>query len=164
VPRGRPQIPVEDRFWDKVVEATGPSPNGWTGCWLWTACINGHGYGKIKANRRDVGAHRLAYEMVVGVIPDGFEIDHLCRRRHCVNPAHLEPVRPRINKLRGVGITAIHARKTHCIRGHEFAEENTYYLPGRRGRQCRACNRIHDRNRKQPITIGESDGDGNEGT
>ena len=105
---------LNERFWSKV-DKDGPG-----GCWLWTASQNGYGYGKFKAPHAFVASHRYAYELLVGPIPDGLQIDHLCRNRACVNPAHLEPVTQRVNLMRGNTLASINARKTHCIRGHEF--------------------------------------------
>lgn len=82
-----PRPSVEERFWSKVVEIDGDGS-----CWLWTAAKSGKGYGCVVIDRRRYPAHRVAYEMFVGPIPEGLEIDHLCRVRNCVNPAHLEPV------------------------------------------------------------------------
>ncbi len=111
-----------------------------TECWEW-AGTRFRGYGMIGVrgleNRR---AHRVSYETFVGPIPDGLTIDHLCRNRGCVNPAHLEPVTNKVNVLRGVGPTAVNARKTHCCRGHEFTPENTLLSSGRR--YCRACIKV----------------------
>lgn len=84
--------PPEERFW-RFVEKT-------DGCWNWTGATNGHGYGRltfdgrkgIEVSQRKIGAHRFAYELLVGPVPDGLDLDHLCRNRLCVNPAHLEPV------------------------------------------------------------------------
>ncbi|MFL5911455.1 MAG: HNH endonuclease signature motif containing protein, partial [Gaiellaceae bacterium] len=113
-----------------------------TGCWLWTGTKHGHGYGIIKhgpaASRRSLRAHRVAYELFVGPIPEGLELDHLCRVRHCVNPAHLEPVTTRENLLRGETLTARHAAKTHCDNGHEYTPENTR-VSARGWRDCRTC-------------------------
>lgn len=124
---------LSSRFWRKV-DKGGPG-----GCWLWTANKNRGGYGFIKIDRRNRSAHRVAYELSVGPIPDGLTIDHLCRVRHCVNPAHLEVVTKRTNTLRGTSPSAVHARKTHCTHGHKFTPENTYHWRG--GRKCRACHR-----------------------
>jgi hypothetical protein len=84
------------RFWDKVQDR----PKG-EGCWLWEGAINSQGYGNFWDGVRFVKAHRFAYECLIGEIPEGLTIDHLCRVRHCVNPSHLEPVTMRENFLRG---------------------------------------------------------------
>jgi hypothetical protein len=90
----------------------------------------------------------VAYELAIGPIPEGLTIDHLCRNRGCVNPAHLEAVTNRTNLLRGDGIAALNARKTHCKRGHEFTPENTYVW--REGtRACRACHTAQEQARRQ---------------
>lgn len=104
-------------------------------CWLWTGLLADNGYGRF--GKRYV--HQVAYERWVGPIPDGMELDHLCRVRHCANPAHLEAVTHRENDLRSPHTpAAVNARKTHCIRGHAFDEANTRVTPDGR-RQCRAC-------------------------
>jgi len=113
-----------------------PEPN--TGCWLWIAGVNPLGYGQFWWSGRTVTAHRFAYEREVGPIPDGLELDHLCRTRCCVNPAHLEPVTHRENTLRGDTITGRQARQTHCKRGHPLSGPNLYAKPNGR-RQCRTC-------------------------
>lgn len=133
------------RFWRKVDQSAGPA-----GCWLWTGAVNSRtsrGYGVAWAGDRIQLAHRVAYELVIGPIPDDADIDHLCRNRLCVNPAHLEPVTHRENVLRGEGPSAREARKTHCKNGHEFTPENTYAWPARPWqRQCRRC--VRDRQRR----------------
>jgi hypothetical protein len=83
-------------------------------------------------------AHRAAYELAHGPVPPGMVLDHRCRERTCINPAHLEPVPNRENVLRGVGPSAVNARKTACKRGHPLAGPNLYRMPDGR-RQCRAC-------------------------
>ena len=106
-----------------------------SGCWRWTGTITAGGYGKLGGKL----AHRLVFESLVGPILAGFQIDHLCRRRDCVNPEHLEVVTQRENILRGIAPSAINARKTHCNKGHPFTPENTYYDAARRTRRCRIC-------------------------
>lgn len=109
------------------------------GCWEWTGAKNALGYGRVRSETGDgVYAHRAMFELVVGPIPAGLNLDHLCRNTRCVNPDHLEPVSQRENVLRGVGPFAQKARKTHCVRGHEFTAENTYMLDANR-RNCRTC-------------------------
>lgn len=128
---------------------TTPPPWLWVGftgdgsCWVWPGFTTEKGYGKLtipapEARYRTVRAHRMVWEMIRGPIPEGLELDHLCRNRACVNPDHLEPVTSRTNTMRGIGPTAANATKTHCLRGHEFNEINTYVRPDGR-RQCRAC-------------------------
>jgi len=130
----------EARFWQKV-NKDGPVPECCPDlgpCWLWTGSTT-RGYGGLKVKGRVVGAHRFVYELLVGPIPDGKEIDHLCRVHGCVNPTHLEPVVHRENVLRGEGLPAVHVLKTHCPLNHPYDEENTYMIPGRVGRYCRIC-------------------------
>lgn len=111
------------------------------GCWIWSGCISGDGYGVVWVAPKNRKAHRVAYEEFVGPIPDGLALDHLCRVRRCVNPAHLEPVTNRTNSLRGETIAAKHASVTHCPQGHEYTPENTY--SSKRGeRDCRICRRV----------------------
>ena len=120
------------RFWAKVDKQD-------NGCWHWLGHLNPGGYGMFWEVPRKHYAHRWSYEEFVGPIPEGLHIDHLCRVRHCVNPEHLEPVTCRVNLLRGETVTASHAAKTHCPRGHCYDEKNTWHHRGER--HCRACNR-----------------------
>lgn len=118
----------------KFMEKVSKDP---TGCWLWTGSLDTPGYGTVGSDSRKWLAHRVAYRLFVGPIPDGLTIDHLCRVRHCVNPDHLEPVTNAENIRRGMSPSAINARKTHCTHGHEFTPENTRITP--QGRKCRIC-------------------------
>jgi hypothetical protein len=125
----------EEKFWAKI------NKEGLGGCWLWMGATTGKsGYGRIYVQRRMVLAHRFAYELTTGPIPAGMDLDHLCRTRLCVNPAHLEPVTHHENVLRGEG-GAHHAAKTHCPKGHPYSPENT--LVWRGIRNCKACRAQH---------------------
>lgn len=108
------------------------------GCWEWTRALNSKGYGSFGYAGKVQSTHRLAYELLIGPIPDGLHLDHLCRNRKCCNPDHLEPVTQQVNTLRGVGFAATNATKTHCGKGHEYTEANTY-VDKRGSRSCKAC-------------------------
>lgn len=141
----RMRDPVE-RFWSHV-DKDGPG-----GCWLWTGNLNHLGYARYfitvaPKTRISVPAHQFAYEALVGPAPDGLEPDHLCRVRHCVNPAHVEWVTHRENVLRGTSFMATKAAQETCVNGHPFTEENIYRRPGRpTWRACRQC--LRDRARE----------------
>jgi len=117
------------------------TPEPMTGCWLWMRGTTSNGYGAMAFEGRSRLAHRLSYELLVGPVPDGLQIDHLCRTRLCVNPDHLEPVTQRENILRGTAPVVENARRTHCVNGHPFDDANTGPARGGRNRRCRACNR-----------------------
>lgn len=107
-------------------------------CWVWLGHVVA-GYGVIRVNGVRMKAHRASYEHYVGSVPEGLTMDHLCRNKRCVNPAHLEPVTQAENNRRK-GIAYREAR-THCPHGHEWTPENTRPLPNGR-RECRICRRL----------------------
>jgi hypothetical protein len=115
-------------FWSRV-DKTGS-------CWLWTGAIQSRGYGHLAVNKRAVLAHRYAWELENGPIADGLVIDHRCRVRACVNPDHMDLVSPKENTMRGIGPTAINARKTACPAGHPYNRLH------RGHRSCRKCEQI----------------------
>jgi len=136
---GKPAAPIADRFW-RLVDKT-------DSCWNYTGA-KWKGYGQfsvqIKPGKwKTSKAHRVAYELLIGPIPEGLQLDHLCRNPACVNPDHLEPVTNRENGLRGTSFAARHAAKTHCDNGHEFTPENTMYkqVGPWTHRECRPCYR-----------------------
>ena len=124
-----------DRFWAGVVKTDD--------CWYWTRCTNSGGYGTTFVGGRPAYVHRVAYEDLVGPIPEGLTIDHLCRVRNCVNPAHLEPVTALENMRRGWSFANSNALKTHCPQGHRYSAKNTGTWDGRR--YCKTCKRVRAR-------------------
>ena len=107
------------------------------GCWNWAGSLSRYGYGRIRGKPERL-AHRVVYELLVGPIPEGLQLDHLCRNPRCVRPDHLEPVTHRENLLRGETFAARHAGKTHCPAGHPYDDANTY-ISKRGQRKCRKC-------------------------
>lgn len=120
------------RFWMKV----SPAPSD--ACWTWHGAINSQGYGNVGRFRKTYLAHRVAYELTWGPVPQGKDLDHLCRNRRCVNPAHLEAVTFLANMRRRYAEKP-DERDTHCIRGHELTTENTLVLSTTGQRKCRTC-------------------------
>lgn len=148
---------ITERFWAKVA-----LPNE-RGCLLWTAATDKDGYGRFLVRKGETRrAHRIAYVLTVGAIPDGLVLDHLCRQPGCVRPDHLEPVTNRENIRRGDAparsgerAAARHAAVTQCPQGHPYSAENTYAYAakdGTRRRHCRTCarnvNRLYQRARR----------------
>lgn len=131
---GDPRVPA--RLWRQI--DLGPG-----GCWLWTGSQNRNGYGRTTRtnSRTTVMVHRYTYELLIGPIPDGLQLDHLCRVRNCCNPHHAEPVTQRINLLRGETLTAKSAAATHCPSRHPYEGSNLYITPTG-GRRCRECHRL----------------------
>jgi len=129
---------VKQRFQEKVYVDFD------SGCWLWTAAQDGHGYGQMNVDGRPEKAYRVAYRLYVGEIPAGLSLDHLCRNRICVAPEHLEPVTLAENTRRQLDAVG-HANdlKTHCRNGHPYSEENTLHVKTKVGtgvgRVCRIC-------------------------
>ena len=125
---------VVERFWRRIE----PEPN--SGCWLWIGATNGNGYAKLSVNGRMNEAHRVSYEMFVGKIPIGLDIDHLCRIRSCVNPNHLRILTRQQNVMCGQHPNVIRSRANRCLRGHTFD-----YVDPRGHKRCRECRRQRDR-------------------
>ena len=125
---------ITKRTWNKI-DKNGEIPEyapDLGNCWIWKGSLNERGY----------GPHRKIYIAQKGVVPDGLQLDHLCRVRKCVNPDHLEPVTHWENQIRGFSPYAIKKKQTHCVNGHEFNDENTYFRKDRPGtRECKQCSR-----------------------
>jgi len=123
--------PLEVRFWRKVEKTET--------CWNWCGSTNKvTGYGQIQINGRPELVHAVSYKLAGKIIPEGLELDHICRNRVCVNPKHLQPVTHRDNVLRGINICATKAKVTHCPQGHPYDLFNTYHRPDG-GRDCKIC-------------------------
>ena len=126
------------RFDEKINLSDTLSHNG-TACWIWKALVV-RGYGQYKNKGRKHRAHKFAYEQLVGPVPGGLHLDHLCRNPLCVNPAHLEPMTCHENLHRSPDWVG---NRTHCPAGHEYTEANTYVAKQCGGkyqnRMCRIC-------------------------
>lgn len=123
------------RFW-AFVDRSGD-------CWIWTGSLTHNGYGRFWYRGKQRRAHRVIYELEVGPIPDGHQVDHLCGNPRCVRPTHLEAVTPRENVLRGDTIVAANIAKTHCPQGHPYSGNNLVRLQ-RGWRGCRACRAVRE--------------------
>jgi hypothetical protein len=130
------RVPVEIRLQAKSIL------DPMSGCLLWTGCLNASGYGTIGIEGKSKLAHVVAFRTSGGTIPDGYQIDHLCRTRACIDPAHMEPVTPRENWRRGQSVGARAIRTGGCGRGHLFDEGNTYIEKGG-SRKCITCTKMH---------------------
>lgn len=122
-----------------------------SGCWEWLGFIDKDGYGGVGIYSKGVAkhyrSHRLSYLLFVGEIPLNYHIDHICKKRSCLNPTHLEPVTPAENVNRSDSLTNLNKLKTHCPRGHEYAGENLY-VDRNNKRSCKSCLSIRDKEYK----------------
>lgn len=138
---------------DRFMRHVSPDPD--SGCWLWTGSLNaGYGQFSIRINGKPTSrvAHRFYYEAINGAVPKELQLDHLCRVRRCVNPAHLEPVTPRENTLRSDAVTAENAFKTHCLNGHPLSGDNLRVHKG--WRLCKRCHRDEVRRYRARLITG----------
>ena len=130
---------IMERFWAKVEVSDST-------CWEWTAGKS-RGYGGFWVGEHVVRAHRFLWEQINGVVPEGLELDHLCRNRRCVNPSHLEIVTHLENVKRGM-TGQYQVSRTHCPQGQPYDKENTYSRPNGTNRECRTCTRQRNREYK----------------
>jgi hypothetical protein len=144
VAKWKQKRPILDRFVDFIDFNLADNDNG---CWQWLGSQKSKGYGAFAVDGKTMCAHRVSWELAVGPIPAGMEMDHLCRNPGCVNPDHLEVVTRRENSLRGMSFAGVNARKTHCPQGHPYDEENTSTNTTTGGRLCRSCCRARSKER-----------------
>lgn len=130
-PKSWKGLSLEQRFAFQVAVLPG-------GYWLWIGAKSKNGYGVIaRSGHKLVGAHRISHEFFKGPISDGFEVDHLCRNRACVNPEHLEAVSHSVNVIRGASPSALIRQSGFCAKGHPYTLENR----DSNRRRCRVCQR-----------------------
>lgn len=145
----RTAAPLMDRLVQKI-DVLAPD-----GCWQWISTVNSEGYGQIRISGKQRGAHRVVYEELVGPIPEGLQLDHLCRNRSCVNPDHLEPVTHRENWRRGDHPAAIVQRNQACKHGHSM--DDAYVDPKSGWRTCRTCQQETQRRSYRARKLGRTD-------
>lgn len=128
----------------RIADKIEPEPN--SGCWLWTAYAE-KGYGRVSWNGKPRWAHRLIYELLVGPVADGLQLDHRCCNPSCVNPSHLRQVTQRDNILApgSRAVARAHAVKTHCKHGHELTPDNLIRERKKHWRACRVCHNARSR-------------------
>ncbi len=142
------------------------SVNKTRSCWMWTRCKGPNGYGQFYYKGSTYGAHRASLIANGVSIPKGMCVDHVCRNRMCVNPRHLRVVTYQQNAVENSqSISAFHAAKTHCLRGHPFDERNTLrtFSGGKNRRVCRQCALIrvvkfqylHGMSKRKPIVTSD---------
>lgn len=119
---------------DRLLDKFTMQPNG---CWIWKGSQNGNGYGELRFGKQKKYTHRLTYELFNGSIPEGYQIDHLCRTPSCINPSHLEAVIPSVNVQRAMPYRK-DTSKTCCVNGHDLSD--SYVRHDGKGRNCRLCN------------------------
>lgn len=133
----------QERFWSKV------QFNGHQ-CWNWLGGVSNNGYGRFCFGRRgQIVAHRVSFQLVYGLVPEGLVLDHICHNRICVNPVHLRIVTKRINAIENSNsMSAKQVLQTHCIRGHPLSGENLFSYVDRKGsthRECKECRNMRNR-------------------
>ena len=141
-------IEAQERLRSRIERLAVPDPN--SGCWLWSGAVAKNGYGTMTVQKRTRGAHRVSYQAYVGEIPAGWAVDHRCKVRCCVNPAHLEAVTFAENNARSPRVKPL---PDTCVQGHQLKPGNLYRSKWRR---CAECARVmalasYHRNRKSKL-------------